>query len=211
MRISDWAKQFGIWVEPATAAPGEIVLRVKDIWTTHHGSWELSDQPGSVPAWARADYLLPLWHPQYNHDGGGARHLFGAVLGERGMETSGAIHFYTYTDNRNHVAVPVKPSGWANIFLNGPSAIPGPWAWQPANRKADLVKGGGLPGGEHISFYVVWEPVTEPGSPVEPPPIDPPIGPDPGADVLARLARLERAMDVLVGAWREVTDDWVTQ
>ena len=202
-RISDWARHYKLWVEEVQGQPGETVYKVKYLFSTRDGSWEPGDKPGSVPQWARDLFLFPSNHPQYNDDGGADRHLFGAVLGEGGaLAGNGAIHYWTYTDNANHTYQPVKRHGWANIPLFNHSDVPGPWAWQPTNVKADVVKGGGLPGGLHISWFAVWERVVIPGKPEEPekPPVDPPT--EPGqADVLARLARLERALDVLVKEW----------
>ena len=40
-RISDWAQKFGISIEPTAGNPGETIYRVKDIFTTRDGSWEL--------------------------------------------------------------------------------------------------------------------------------------------------------------------------
>ena len=73
---------------------------------------------------------------------------------------------------------------------------------------SDIVYGLGLPAGHHVSFDIIFR---ERGAIVSPP-VDPPTKPgDPGADVLLRLARIERALDALIGAWREVADDWVSQ
>lgn len=66
--------------------------------------------------------------------------------------------------------------------------------------ESDIVFGLGLPLGHHVSFDIIFR---ERGAVVLPPVIDPPISPDPGGDVLRRLDRIERALDALVGAWRE--------
>lgn len=201
MRVSEWVKHYKLWVEEVQGQPGETVYKVKYLFSTRDGSWEPSDKPGSVPQWARDLFLFPMSHPQYNHDGGADRHIFGAVLSDTGgMQAFGSIRYWTYTDNKNHVVQPVKPWGWANNTMWGPNdAIPGPWAWTVANVKADIVKGGGMPGGLHISWFAVWERVVIPAGPVDPP-VDPPT--EPGlADVLRRLTRLERAFDVLTKEW----------
>lgn len=204
-RIGEWAQQFGISIDRVSAQPGEIVLRVKDIFTTRDGSWEPSDKPGSVPAWARAQYLKPTNHPQYNDDGGADHHLFGAVMEDNGgfFRPWGDIRFYTYTDDKNHVNRRVKLNGWANIPIFGSSGIPGPWAWHPASGiKADLVKGGGLPGAIHVSWYAVWQPVKESGGIVVPP-IDPPTAPELTIESLAiRVAELERRVNAMDGDGR---------
>lgn len=173
-RISEWAQQFGVFIDKAEVIPGENVYRIKDIFTTRDGSWEPSDKPGSVPQWARDEYLKPIHHPQYNSDAGADRHLFGAVMGSSGnLLPVGDMHFYTYTDNGNHSTQRVKMHGWANIPLYGSSATPGPWAWYPKNKlRADVVKGGGLPGGLHVSWFVVWQAATDSGVIIAPPPTD---------------------------------------
>lgn len=202
MRISEWAKHYKLWVEEVQGQPGETVYKVKYLFSTRDGSWEPSDKPGSVPQWARDLFLFPPNHPQYNHDGGADRHLFGAVLGEvAGLNAFTSIRYWTYTDNRNHTVQPVKPWGWANNPIGGHSDIPGPWAWQPANVKADIVKGGGLPGGLHISWYAVWERVVIPAGPVDPPPPPPPT--DPALRELAlRIERVEKTLDRFVREWQ---------
>jgi hypothetical protein len=197
MRVSDWATQFGITIEPAIAEPGSPVYRVRDIFTTRDGSWEPSDKPGSVPIWA-LDYLKPPKHAQYFDDAGADHHLFGAVMGDAdNLQPHGTIHFYTHTDNSNHADQRVKWSGWANIPIFGHSETPGPWSWYPKNRhRADVVKGGGLPGGWHVSFFVVWEIVT--GAPVKPPVIIPPVP----LTLEQRVAELERWRNELEGDGR---------
>lgn len=202
MRISDWAQQFGITVEPAIGVADETIYRVKDIFTTRDGSWEPSDKPGSVPQWARDAYLKPLGHPQYNDDGGADRHLFGAVVGEGGaLQPWGTIHFYTHTDNKNHVDARAKLHGWANNPMFSASAIPGPWSWYPKNHhKTDIVRGGGLPGGWHVSFFAVWEVVR-----VITPPIDPPTEPDNGG---ATLEQRVGVLEIEVKALRTIIEQW---
>lgn len=207
MRISDWAKQFGIWVEEAQGQPGEIVYRVKDIFTTRDGSWEPSDAPGSVPQWARDAYLKPYGHPQYFDDAGAATNLFGAIMGDSGaLLPRGTVEFWTYADNANHSKQRAKISGWANISMFPSSSyVPdrrekGPWAWQPKGVNADTVKGGGLPQRWHVSMFAVWEAVKVPVVVV--PPVDPPVLPTgPDADRLtaieAELRRLSLNVDAL--------------
>lgn len=79
----------------------------------------------------------------------------------------------------------------------------------PANApESDIVFGLGLPLNRHVSFDIIFR---ERGAVVQPP-TDPPVEPgDPGADVQRRLDRIERAMDMLIGGWREVAEEWVTQ
>lgn len=184
MRISDAAKQFGIQIETAqAAAPGEVVYRVKDIFTTRDGSWEPSNKPGSVPQWARDTYLKSPSHPQYNDDGGADHHIFGAVWRDGALIASFPIEYYT-DGKQNHTTQIAKRHGWANIVMYSSSSyVPergerGPWRWQPAGVKADVVVGAGMPSNWHVSWFAVWEAVrnddvviptepTEPGGPVD--------------------------------------------
>ena len=199
MRISDGAKEYGITVEPARLAPGEVVYRVKDIFTTRNGSWEPSGVPGSVPSWARDTYLKPPNHPQYNTDGGADHHLFGAVMLAGGaLDPTAVIHYFTYTDDRNHADMRVKPHGWANIPIFGHSAVPGPWAWYPLGRTADIVKGGGMPNGAHVSFFAVWEAVAVP---VLVPPLDPPTAPPTLREEIALLKARVTRIEELLAKW----------
>ena len=172
-----------------TGQPGETVYRVTDIFTTRDGSWEPSDAPGSVPQWARDAYLKPWGHPQYFDDAGAAQNLFGGIAMNGNMIPHGTMHYYTYTDNQNHTNQRAKIHGWANIPIYGHSDVPGPWAWYPKNHNAaDVVKGGGMPHGWHVSWFVVWEVVALPNT-VTPPIIDPPVVP---LTLEQRVARLER-------------------
>lgn len=167
MRISNWVTEFNAEIIPYQGDPGDSVYRLVDLFTTRDGSWEPSEKPGSVPQWARSEYLKPFGHPQYNDDGGADHHLFGAVRGEYGaLIPSFPIVFWTYDDNRNRTVQQAKRHGWANIVTYSSSSFSpergerGPWAWQPASVNADIVVGGGLPANWHVSWFAVWEPTT---------------------------------------------------
>ena len=176
-RISGEAQKFNISVRPYDAMPGDVVYRVKDIWTTRDGSWELSNKPGSLPQRARDAYLSSAFD-----DAGADHHIFGGVLRDGKMMPNFPIEFYTWQDGGNHATVPAKQrSGWANIVMWSSSRYfpdqgqRGPWAWRPAGVKADLVAGGGMPLQWHVSWFAVW--AMEVASTVTPP-IDPPTQPD---------------------------------
>lgn len=161
MRISEWAQALGVTVQ---SVPGAI-WRVKDVFTTRDGSWEPSGKRGSVPQWARDAYLKPVGHAQYNDDGGADHHIFGAIADGGALLPNATIHFWTHTDNSNHIWQPVKKHGWANVVLYPSSNfVPergevGPWAWAPD--RGDIVKGAGMPAKEHVSFWAVWEKAAE--------------------------------------------------
>lgn len=195
-RVSTEAVKFNIAIAPATVAAGQPVYRVRDIFTTRDGSWEPSGVPGAIPQWARDAYLRPWGAPDYFDDGGGDHHMFGAIVDATTNRTikPAAIHYWTWTDNANHVTMPVKDkSGWANvlmfnIFYPDLDADPntgarGAWAWTPAvdGIAADVVKGGGMPFDWHVSFFITWELTTGVGEPPPPPP----------DDVGSRIAALE--------------------
>lgn len=174
MRIGEWARQWGVKAVPyseySTPKHGDTIWRVKDIFTTRDGSWEISNKPGSIEQWARDEYLRREFD-----DAGADHHIFGRLLGE-----DSTIHFWTYTDNANHTMQQSKPhSGWANIVMWASSSfVPergerGPWAWRPTHQHADAVTGAGMPKNMHCSFFAVWEPTIFEGT-VTPPPIEPP-------------------------------------
>ena len=173
-RISDWAKQLNVIIQPATVAVGQPVLRVKDVFTTRDGSWEPSQALGSLPQWARDLYLKPFNSPDRFDDAGGDHHVFGCVWDTPNNRPvkSGAIHYYTWTDNANHVDMPVKTgSGWANVVMYNKyfpdQGERGAWAWYPVGVPADVVLGGGMPYANHVSFFVSWELST--GAVIDPP------------------------------------------
>lgn len=157
-RLSVEAQKFNITIQPCTANPGETVYRVKDIWTTRDGSWDVSSKPGTLPQWARDAYLSSAFD-----DAGADHHLFGGVQRDGRMVSSFPIEFYTWTDNKNYTVMNAKArSGWANVVMSsGARYFPdqqqrGPWAWRPAGVKADLVVGGGMPFQWHVSWFAVW-------------------------------------------------------
>lgn len=167
--ISTWAVKFNVGIKSAEVSSGSV-YRIKDIFTTRNGSWEPSAAEGSIEPWARGTYIRSFNSPHYFDDGGGDHHLFGGiydpVVGQ--MVKTGGIHYWTWTDNNNHVVQPVKTkSGWANNLLfnsynpdldmdNG-TGERGAWAWTIDSAiPADIVLGGGLPFNWHVSFFATW-------------------------------------------------------
>jgi hypothetical protein len=146
---------------------------VKDIFTTHNGSWEPSDDYGSVTQWARDDYLKPFGAPDYFDDAGADHHLFAAVYGLDGelMRKKGIVYWSDGFESLNDLGYTgfvdretKEHSGWINIPIGpGSSYVPergesGPWCWMPVDG-SEVVCGGGLPAKNHISTYVVWQAV----------------------------------------------------
>ena len=74
MRISDWAQKFNLAVKRCEERPdhpqGEIVYRVKEVFTTLLGSWDPSSDYGAIPQWARDAYLKPWGAQDYLRRGG---------------------------------------------------------------------------------------------------------------------------------------------
>jgi hypothetical protein len=192
VRLSPWVQAYNMRIRAIDERPDDppatdgVVYRIKDVFTTINGSWEPSDQPGSIPPWARDAYLRSDFL-----EAGADHHLFAAVLDpdgtlrrdhevtywSDGFERLGDPSYAGYIDERTK-----QQSGWANIVLfSGSSFVPergesGPWSWMPAGR-SEVMSGGGLPANHHVSTFAVWQAV-----PVEPPapePPEPPVPPEP--------------------------------
>ena len=184
--ISDWAVQFRIKVVPCEERPdkpaGDVVYRIKDIFTTRDGSWEPSSVPGSVPQWARDKYLRPWGAEDYFDDAGGDHGLFARVLDLDGKPIttqdliigwSDGFQLLGQPDFASHINLTMTPkerSGWANQPIWN-SYVPergetGAWCWCPRGA-ADVVVGGGMPSNWHVSFFAVWQ--AEPRQIVTPP------------------------------------------
>ena len=182
-RISDWVKKFNIVVVPCEERPDhpadEVVYRLKDLFTTCEGKWEPSNDMGSVPQWARDAYLRPWGADDYFDDAGGAQHLFARVLDVEGKPVktdnliigwSDGFHLLGQPNFAQYISMTMTPkekSGWANQPIwnkfypeNGER---GAWCWCPRGA-SDVVWGGGLPDGHHISTFAVWQ--AESGGPI---------------------------------------------
>ena len=196
MRITQWAKQFGLTVVRAedradqwrwTPEQMREPRRLVDVFTTRDGSWEVSDKPGSIEAWARQAYLYPPNDPRYNAQGGGDVNLFVLLKDPDGNHLPGAGAWF-WSDGLDKLALKneafapylttrdAEPSGWANIPLAASSGYDytkdrGPWCWTTYGY-ADVLIGGGLPGWWHVSMFGVWQ--IQMGA-VEPP-VEPPVG-----------------------------------
>jgi len=162
---------------------GDKIYVIKDVFTTRNGSWEPSDEFGSIPQWARDEYLKPWGAPDYFDDAGADRHLFIAVIGADGemirqqpvMFWSDGFSMLGDPDYNDYVRRETKEhSGWINIPIGpGSNFVPergesGPWCWTPEGA-AEVFCGGGLPAKQHVSTFVVWQElpsdavVTDPG------------------------------------------------
>jgi hypothetical protein len=188
MEISEWASRYNVIVrrceERPDHPPGDIVYRVKDLFTTRDGSWDPSDKPGTIPQWARDRYLRPWDAPDRFDDAGADHHLFARVLDLNGQPVKEPDLILYWSDGfeklgdanyRNYVRMtPKQGSGWANqvVFnnFNPDGGERGAWCWCPRGA-ADVVVGGGMPNNHHVSFFAVWQaeqrqpatPGTDPG------------------------------------------------
>jgi hypothetical protein len=172
-------------------------------------------QLGILPvAGSRYDVYRVSLRDEYQ--AGGRREAYCQVLDKNGIKVGSVVRLgYPWNggptfannlapgnpDNTHPVVNPYNPGpdgkgiGPLALYVGGPNAP-----------ESDIVYGVGLPLNRHVSFDIIFR---ERGAIVQPP-VDPPTEPgDPGADVLLRLARIERALDALIGAWSEVADDWV--
>lgn len=170
-RISQWVSEFNGAITELPDRPdsdqlegGDIVYVIKDVFTTLLGSWDPTDQPGSIPQWARDDYLSADFH-----QAGGDHHLFGAVIGLDGefMRQKGVFFWSDGLDElgnpdySDYVVRETDPiSGWSDIpIFSGyfpDQGQQGPWCWSTVG-PADVMCGGGLPYNQHISWFVVWQ------------------------------------------------------
>lgn len=190
-RVSTWALRFNLGIRPATVKPGKQYLQVRDVFTSRDGSWIPNNLEGSIPDWAPPTYLRPWGAPDYFDDAGADHHLLGGVFNENtGKMIPGyKIHYYTWTDDANHVSLQVKDkSGWANnVIFNGfmpdmdmdnLTGERGAWAWYPeSDIPAEVIVGGGMPiiNGHklHISMFATWIVATAPITEPDPDPVEP--------------------------------------
>lgn len=179
-RVSEWVSLYNVKIKPLADRPdragGDVIYMVKDIFTTRNGSWEPVALPGSVPQWARDDYLKAHNALDAFEEAGGDHHLFAAVIGLDGklvrqqeivFWSDGFARLGDQAYNGYVRRYTRQRSGWANIITGpGSSYVPargesGPWCWAPAGA-AEVVCGGGMPANHHISFFVVWQAVPNP-------------------------------------------------
>lgn len=184
--INDWAVNFNLTVVRAEERPdnpqGDIVYRLKDLFTTRDGSWEPSNRPGSVTDWARNLYLRPWGAPDYFDDAGGDHHIFARVLDMNGEPMKDRDLIMAWSDGLNKLAdsgydnyvhvTPKDKSGWGNVVLfnsfSPERGEKGAWCWCPKGA-ADVVVGGGLPNNLHVSFFAVWQAERRDANVVVPP------------------------------------------
>ena len=172
MRISDWAQKFNLAVKRCEERPdhpqGEIVYRVKEIFTTLLGSWDPSSDYGAIPQWARDAYLKPWGAATTSKRGGRPQPVRpGARSGRQAGENRKQVRYWS--DGFDKLGMPATPItrgltpspvglGKIDIWSNfSPErGEQGAWSWCPEGA-ADVVVGGGMPNNHHVSTFVVWQ------------------------------------------------------
>jgi hypothetical protein len=143
---------------------GEPTYRVKDVFSTRNGSWELSSEFGSIDAWARTDYQQGR-----SFDGAGGDHNFfilcldrtGQPLPGKGLLFwQGAMTAdFTPSDPRT-----AKQDGSENLPIFGSYAPErgehGSWSGAALGR-SDVLVGVGMPLNQHVSVFLVLQAVEE--------------------------------------------------
>ncbi len=213
MRISNWATQFNAKIICSEDRPdnptGDMIYRIKDVFTTCDGSWDPSNATGAIEQWATSSYLLPPNDPTYFDDAGGAHHIFARVLDLEGKPITNQDEFICWSDGvhllgqanfAQYIKMTITPkarSGWGNqpiwSSFSPARGETGPWAWCPRGA-ADVIVGGGLPDNLHISWFVVWQ--AEKRAPGE---IDDEPGDETGENLPPNLAALRQAAWQVVG------------
>ena len=177
-RTGAWIKPFNITIKKLSERPDaplrnqSVVYFLKDIWTTEHGTWDPSNKPGSIDAWAREAYLRSPSDPDYIEEGGSDHHMMGAVIGLDGKLIKGKVirHWSdgfaklgdpNYQDAYTNISTAEK-SGWSNLAMAGSSDYwpdrqqSGPWCFCPEGA-SEVICGIGMPGGGHITTWAVWQ------------------------------------------------------
>jgi hypothetical protein len=171
-RLTPWFDALNLAIKRIDERPdhpsGEVVYVLKDVFTTRDGSWEPSELPFAAPDWARAAYLDPgVFTKAFERT-----NLYAAVLDEAdnfihghpilswsdGFERLGDASYDGFV-RQNAWETP----GWSTMVMYSSSSYApgsgqtGPWCWMPADVAAEVVCGGGLPDGEAVSIFAVWQ------------------------------------------------------
>ena len=193
-RITQWADSMHLSVKTIAERPdttsGDVEYVIKDVFTTRAGSWEVTSDRYSVPQWAKDAYLSGAFQKAYERT-----NLYAAVIGLDGQYVMGQeIVYWTgglgkLTDLGSttwNVLKTNEAPGWATMVLFGSSSYDaaggnaGPWCFAPNKPlPAEVLCGGGLPNGEQVSTFVVWQAVKRGGTPQPTPPTPTPTPPTP--------------------------------
>ena len=156
MRISNGAEVAGVTV---TGTPNRY--RVKDVFTTHNGSW----QPDENDV-----YSLPDWAFEQPDHPGGAEHIY--VRMAAATPENMPLPWVTFAISIVSMPQMLSRYRWTNMPTLNTYSPPAQSGWRHwLEEDGQIVLGGGLPNGEHVSLFVIWElniePDEEPDEPDE--------------------------------------------
>jgi len=223
-RVTEWAAPMQLSIHTLNERPdnpsGDVVYRIKDVFTTRNGSWEVGSAAYGVPQWAREEYLSAAFAKA-----GERNNLFAAVIELNGQwRQAQEILYWTgglgaLTDLGSttwDVKQTVETPGWASMVMYSsssydPAVRAGPWCYTlNLPLPAEALCGAGLPEGLLVSTFVVWQavpaaetpestPTATPQSSVTPTatPTVPPTGTPAGTPQPTALPAVERR----VGTW----------
>ena len=184
-RITEWADSMHLSIKSIAERPdsttGDVEYVIKDVFTTRAGSWDVTSERYSVPQWAKDAYLSGAFQKAYERS-----NLYAAVIGLDGQYVTGQeIVYWTgglgkLTDLGSttwNVLNTNETPGWATMVMFGSSnydaaaGMEGPWCFAPNKPlPAEVLCGAGLPNGEQVSTFVVWQAVQGGVTPTPTPP-----------------------------------------
>jgi hypothetical protein len=201
-RVTEWADDMSLSIKSISERPdtttGNIEYVIKDVFTTRAGSWDAAGERYSVPQWAKDAYLTGAFQKAYERTD-----LYAAVVGLDGQFVTGQeIVYWTggfgkLTDLGSstwNVLTTNEAPGWAAMVMftssnyDAAGGMEGPWCFTPNKPlAAEVLCGGGLPNGDQVSTFVVWQAVprgvtvtpTTPTPPTPTPPTPIPTSPAP--------------------------------
>ncbi|MBK8049269.1 MAG: M23 family metallopeptidase [Anaerolineales bacterium] len=186
-RLTDWFDDMRMSVKTIEERPdhptGDVVYLVKDVFTTHNGSWDVNGQLYSAPQWAKDAYLSGAFTKAYERN-----NLYAAVIGLDGkyiygqevLHWTGGIDKLIDLGSTTYAVLKANENpGWSTMVMyssssyNPGAGLSGPWCWTPNGLPAEVICGGGLPNGEAVSTFVVWQAVAKAPTTPTPKPTDP--------------------------------------
>ena len=203
MQKGRWVDQFGLRIVPFEERPdaarwqGGPIYRVKDVFTTRDGSWDVSDTPGSIDQWAKDAY----WSGAKFDGAGGDHNFFIMALDEAGQPIPGkGLLFWQgamTADFKPSDPRTAKQDGTENIPVFG-SYVPergehGSWSGAVLG-KSDVLVGVGMPANWHVSTFLVVQAVA---APVVPPVVPPPPTSNDTAAILQAIADVAEQVRLL--------------
>jgi hypothetical protein len=176
--------------------PDGPLYRVKEIFSTRNGSWEVSAEFGSIDGWARDEW----WQGAKIDGAGGDHHFFIIVLDAAGKPLPGKGIIWRQgeltADWTPTAQKDAKPDGSENIPMQNSYAPDrgehGSWSGTTIGR-ADLLHGADLPWNNHVSVFFVLQASAEPAPEPEP-------EPEPGG-YTALLTRIAAADERIAAAF----------